>query len=243
MLPFIIPLEFSLLFATRFNPVVAFRIEPPLPSTITPLQHVPFTWIRDPGDPKQFGFRKLGIGAPPSEILAVDGAEISGEFTLTFTQELSYSIVAIAPGEDLTFFTAPNLVVATSLDLSSSSASTSPTGISSVSVTGPTSPPHSTPDNPPRDSYHHPRRHVLAEQKAHNHRGHGWWCCYSAAVDCCDIPSPTFLSNAIRTQIQVSSVLPKSSELWYHGLADPHLTNASFKLYSTTKATEKHSKE
>ena len=79
----------SLLFST-FRSTFALRIEPPLPSTVTALQPVTFTWIREPKDPERFAFQKLPInGDGPSEPFDVRGPEgQSGEFTLTFTRLL-----------------------------------------------------------------------------------------------------------------------------------------------------------
>ena len=82
-------LQNSALFSA-FSFTVALRIEPPLPSTVTALQPVTFTWIREPEDPERFAFQKLPInGNGPSEPFDVLGAQgQSGEFTLTFTATL-----------------------------------------------------------------------------------------------------------------------------------------------------------
>ncbi|KAL0057253.1 hypothetical protein AAF712_016115 [Marasmius tenuissimus] len=85
---FSMPLEVFLLLGPVFSPAVALRIEPPLPTSVAALQPVTFTWMRESTDPWEFGFRKLPIGAPPSEELRVQHRGDTGEFTLTFTQAL-----------------------------------------------------------------------------------------------------------------------------------------------------------
>ncbi|KAJ8090055.1 hypothetical protein PM082_018635 [Marasmius tenuissimus] len=96
----------------------ALRIEPPLALKVPRLRPVTFTWIREPGDPENFGFQKLGrVGLinVPSETFSVEGADrASGEFTLTFTAIVPYFVVAInLDASPSTFFTAsngPNLI-------------------------------------------------------------------------------------------------------------------------------------
>ncbi|KAJ8090093.1 hypothetical protein PM082_018673 [Marasmius tenuissimus] len=113
-LPFIILLEIFLL-SSRLGFAVPLRIEPPLPPTVTALQPVTFSWIRESGDPKLFGFQKLPTERPPSETFTVsrlDSAD-SGAFTLTFTQARSYAVVALdLDSKPSIFFTAPNTVLA-----------------------------------------------------------------------------------------------------------------------------------
>ncbi|KAK1221845.1 hypothetical protein PQX77_015346 [Marasmius sp. AFHP31] len=121
---------FEVLFMVIYHPVFcslgrteALRIEPPLPPTVTPAQPVTFRWVRESGDPTQFGFQKLPSGGPPLNTFTVEEArKQSGEFTLTFTRQRSYSVVAIDLDSNprRTFFTAPEPVFATSLASTSS---------------------------------------------------------------------------------------------------------------------------
>ncbi|KAK1222738.1 hypothetical protein PQX77_014411 [Marasmius sp. AFHP31] len=148
-LPFIIPLG-VLPFFPKFSSVVAFRIEPPLPPTVTPHHGVAFTWIRDDKDPRKFGFQKIPHGHDPSEIFSViqgDKDGLSGEFTLTFTHEVPYQIVAVNTDPTSTFFTAPNLVVAahTEAHQGTESTGTSPgsdSGATSTSTPSDANDPH-----------------------------------------------------------------------------------------------------
>ncbi|KAJ8072127.1 hypothetical protein PM082_015685 [Marasmius tenuissimus] len=127
MLPFILLLKI-LSFSLRFCSTAALRIEPPLPSAVTALRPVALTWIREPGDPEHFGFRKLPNGRPPTKIFTVfqDDNE-RGEFTLTFSAATPNSLVAINldSSNRVTFFTGDSLIVLPATQTASSPTSPS----------------------------------------------------------------------------------------------------------------------
>ncbi|KAJ8090042.1 hypothetical protein PM082_018622 [Marasmius tenuissimus] len=101
-------------------------------------QSMTFAWVRESGDPSQFGFQKLPSDGPPSDTFVVEEADRqSGKATLAFTHLRPYSVVAIdLDSNPRTFFTAPEPVFATS-----------PTGTSSGSDLRSITPTSSTPNS------------------------------------------------------------------------------------------------
>ncbi|KAK1234525.1 hypothetical protein PQX77_002270 [Marasmius sp. AFHP31] len=155
VLPFFLLLEvFS--FLLRFHSTTALKIEPPLPSIITVLQPVAFTWIREPGDPEHFGFQKLPTGRPPSEVFTVFREDKKrGEFMITFSVTTPNALAAIDldSNNQVTFFTGDNLVILPATQTANSpaspstqSTSSSPAITNSSSVFGTTAQPTVTSD-------------------------------------------------------------------------------------------------